>query len=234
MSNPRSQVVGLPGKIVDGMMRRSVRKRFHNVWWSPPSQPVKEPCIFVPNHHGWFDGHLMYHAVTSLGKVTVDWIAEFDAFPLFRFCGGLPFPSNDSSRRAATIRTTVRRMQQEKINLLLFAEGVLHRPPEVLTFGKSLDLICRHVPEAHVIPVAIRYEHSMHERPEAYLLFGNPCPAQGLKSEEVRLKVKSLLDLSAKQISFNPDSFTLLAKGTPDVNERFDLRSTPWSRQKKP
>jgi 1-acyl-sn-glycerol-3-phosphate acyltransferase len=211
------------------MIRRSVKKSFHNVWWSPPSGPIAEPCIFVPNHHGWFDGYLMYHVVTSLGLVTVDWIAEFGAFPLFKFVGGMPFPPDDMAVRVSTMRTTIRQMRQERVNLLLFAEGLLHRPPEVLNFEKSLDLVCRKVPEAQVIPVAIRYEMSMHERPEAFLLFGDPLPAKGLKSEEVRLKVKSLLDLGAKQISFERSAFQLLAVGTADVNERWDMRKAPWN-----
>lgn len=214
------------------MIRRSVRQKFHNVWWIAPELSFPEPCVFVPNHHGWFDGYLMYHAVTRLGRVTLDWIAEFDAFPLFRFCGGMPFPADDPSARARTIRTTIRKMQRENVNLLLFAEGVLHRPPEVLTFGKSLDLVCKRVPEAKVVPVAVRYELSLHERPEAFIVFGEPLAAQGLKAEEVRLKVKSLLDLSAKQISFDRSRFEILAAGTPDVNERWDMRHIPrWARK---
>jgi 1-acyl-sn-glycerol-3-phosphate acyltransferase len=224
MSSAESQINGPIGKIVDGMIRRSVRKNFHNVWWLPPKQVLPETCVFVPNHHGWYDGYLMYHAVTKLECMTLDWIAEFDAFPLFRFVGGMPFPVNDATTRATTIRKTVRALRNQRANLLLFAEGVLHRPPEVLKFGKSLELICSKVPNAHVVPVAIRYEMSLHERPEAFLVFGDPLPASTCRPEEVRLRVKGLLDFAATKISVDRTAFSLLAPGTKDVNERWDMR----------
>jgi 1-acyl-sn-glycerol-3-phosphate acyltransferase len=228
----RSQYIGPIGWGVDRMIRHSVKKSFHSVWWSAPASVVPEPCIFVANHHGWFDGYLMYHAVTKLQCASLDWIAEFDAFPLFKYCGGMPFPADRPMRRSITIRHTIKRMREEKMNLILFAEGILHRPPEILTFGKSLQVLCEKVPGAYVAPVAIRYEIAMHERPQAYLVFGEPQPAQNLSSESVRLKVKSLLDLGAQRISFEPESFDLLARGTQDVNERFDMRNAPWNRKR--
>jgi 1-acyl-sn-glycerol-3-phosphate acyltransferase len=227
----RNQTAGIAGTVVDKMIRRSVRKNFHGVWWAGPSEPIPEPCIFVPNHHGWFDGYLMYHAVTKLSRPSLCWIAEFDAFPLFRHIGGLPFSPQRPLERAATIRTTIRRMRDEKMNLLLFAEGVLHRPPEVLTFRKSLDLVYKQVPEASVVPVAIRYEMSMHERPEAFLLFGQPVAAKDTTPEKTRLQVKGLLDRCAHQISFERENFLPLAQGTQDVNERWDMRKASWPKR---
>src|SRR5665213_1220055 len=131
-----SQAEGVVGRVVDQMIRRTVRKRFRCVHWIRPASAPQEPCILVPNHHGWHDGYVMYHAVTALNLRTVDWIQEFDAFPLFARVGGLPFPLNDATRRAATIRRTIRLMNAEKRNLLLFAESNLHPPPEVVSFGR--------------------------------------------------------------------------------------------------
>ncbi len=222
--NPQEK--GLVGRMVGNMIRRSVKKRFYSVQYLPPAQPISEPCILVPNHHGWHDGYLMFLLAERLQLPIVDWIAEFDAFPLFRSVGGLPFPANNPARRASTIRQTIRHMQNGEKNLILFAEGVLHRPPEVMPFGKSLELLTRRVPNASVIPVAIRYELSMHERPQAYISVGGPVEKGDQMVVTSRLAVKRLLDELAVKIRFQPQEFQSLHQGTRDVNERWDMRGS--------
>ncbi len=214
------------------MIRRSVRKGFRGVYWIPPSEPLNQPSILVPNHHGWHDGYVMYHAITKLGLPTLDWIQEFDTFPLFASIGGMPFPADDPTRRAQTIRRTIRLMKEEKRNLLLFAEQQLHRPPEILRFGKALQTVVKHVPGVEVVPVAIRYELSMHERPECFLMFGKPLKAEAATPDATRLAVKALLDVLAVKVSFAREEFEELAKGTRDVNERMDMRQIPGFRPK--
>lgn len=223
------QVHGTLGRMVDRMIRRSVRRNFRNVYWAPPTLPAPEPAIYVPNHHGWHDGYVMYLALSALGlrKPFHDWIQEYDAFPLFGRIGGMPFPADDAARRAATIRQTIRLMREEGRSLMLFAEGILHRPPELLPFGKSLELIANKVPEAAVIPVAIRYEHSVHERPECHLVFGEPLERGPDLPFRTRLAVKALLDRAAVRVAFEPESFKVLHAGTLDVNERMDMRRIP-------
>jgi 1-acyl-sn-glycerol-3-phosphate acyltransferase len=224
-----NQVQGVLGKAVDAMIRRSVRRTFRNVYWQPPARPIPEPAIYVPNHHGWHDGYLMYLALSALGLQHPfhDWIQEFDAFPLFGRIGGMPFPLGDPAKRAATIRQTIRLMREERRSLMLFAEGVLHRPPELLPFGKSLELVANKVPGVAVIPVAIRYEHNVHERPEASLLFGSPMTAGPDLAARTRLEVWALLDRLAALRAVESESLQILHPGTLDVNERMDMRRMP-------
>lgn len=217
------QQEGLLGLAVDRMIRRSVRKAFHTVHWNAPAAP-EAPAILVANHHGWHDGYLMYLAATQMGLRVVDWIAEFDAFPLFAKVGGMRFPADDPAARAATIRRTIRLMREERRSLLLFAEGVLHRPPGLMTFGKALETVARGVPGVRVVPVAIRYELSMHERPEAWLRFGTEVPVGDGLAVRTRLAVAEGLDALAGELRFSPDRFQVLAPGTLDVNERWDVR----------
>lgn len=209
------------------MIRRAVRKTFRTVSWIPPEIPVRQPAIFVANHHGWHDGYVMYLALSQLNLERFhDWIQEFEAFPLFGKIGGMPFPANDAGRRAQTVRETIRYLKRGH-SMMLFAEGELHRPPALLPFGKSLELLHRHVSEASVVPVAIRYEMSTHERPEAYLRFGKPMTAGDGIASRTRLEVASLLDEIAVTLVTSPERFLTLHKGTLDVNERMDMRSIP-------
>lgn len=228
-----AQIKGLVGRAVDGMVRRSVRHRFHSVHWVPPAEAVQGPVILTANHHGWHDGHLMYLASTALGIEVVDWIEEYDAFPLFGQIGGLPFPNDRPEIRAATIRKTIRGMREGRFSLILFAEGVLHRPPELLTFGRALETVVKNVPQCQVIPVGIRYEYAKHERPEAFLEFGAPLTYSPEIAYQSRLAVKALLDRLAVRILFEPETIKKLAEGTPDVNEKWDMRALPGTRSAK-
>jgi 1-acyl-sn-glycerol-3-phosphate acyltransferase len=206
------------------MIRRSVRKAFHTVHWTPPAPPPAPPAIFVANHHGWHDGYLMYLAATKLGIRVVDWIAEFDSFPLFAKVGGMRFPADDPAARAATIKRTIRLMQNEGTSLLLFAEGILHRPPGLLPFGKALETVSKAVPAAKIVPVAIRYELALHERPEAWLRFGDEVPAGENLAVRTRLAVAAGLDALAGEVRFSPSRFETLVEGTLDINERWYAR----------
>lgn len=215
--------------MVDGMIRRSVRARFRRLYWIPPDVVVS-PTIFVPNHHGWHDGYVMYHALTALNLRFHDWIAEYDAFPMFGKVGGMPFPENDLNRRTQTIRKTMRLMAQEKHSLLLFAEQHLHRGPQVWPMGRALELLAEKVPGVQVVPVAVRYDLSIHERPECYLKFGKPVEGGPDLPHRTRLALLTEMDRLETTLRLEPEVFQVLAKGTLDVNERWDVRRI---RQKK-
>lgn len=210
------------------MVRRSVRKSFKNVYWTPPALVPPGPCLFFANHHGWFDGYLMYHLVKALDRPALDWIQEFGAFPLFAKIGGMPFPADDPAARAKTVRQTIRQMKTEKRSLVLFPEGVLHYPPEILPFGKSFEFVARQVPEATLVPVAIRYEHALHERPEAFLRLGSPVPHGPNLLARARATLQTQLETLAADIRKSPRTdFQILARGTDSVNERWDMRRLP-------
>lgn len=212
------QEQGIVGRLVGNMVRRSVRQRFHTVWWNPPQTLPSAPAILYANHHGWMDGYLMFHLVTKLGLPSVDWIEEYDAFPLFKSIGGVRFASGDAAGRAVAVRQTIRLMREQGKSLVIFPEGVLHRPPDLLPFGKALETVATRVGGVSLVPVAIRYEMSLHERPEAFVALGQPHAWESL--ENCRGRLFALLS------SAEPKGEVLVA-GTRDVNERMDMRRAP-------
>ncbi len=215
------QEEGIIGRAVGGMIRRTVKSRLRNLYWSPPKDPLKQPVIFYANHHGWLDGYLMFEALTKLDIRFLDWIEEFDSFPLFSKVGGMRFAKGDLIGRANTVRTTIKTMRAESRSLILFPEGILHRPPSLLPFGRSLEVVANKVPKASLVPVAIYYELSMHERPEAWLSFGEPHHFESMIHCENTLRQQFE---SLRASVGNQDSFQVLAKGTPSVNERMSMK----------
>lgn len=221
---PHTQEDGFVGRAVGAMIRRSVRKSFRRVYIKDDSISTQSPIIFVVNHHGWFDGYLMYHVVSQLRKKSLDWIEEYDSFPLFRFVGGMPYPRNDTAKRVETVRKTIRAMKEEGKSLVLFAEGVLHDPPSVLKFGRSLELLCKKVPEAEIVPVSIRYDLSIHQRPTAKIWLGPNLKGTPEICEQSRQAIENQLTrIEAMSLS----QFSVLVEGTPDVNERWSMKGLP-------
>lgn len=206
---------GVLGGLVGAMIRRQTRKGFRHILWTPPARPLPEQIILVPNHHGWFDGYVMFLAAKALQRPILDWIAEYESFPLFGKVGGMPFPPADSAVRVATVRRTIRIMLQEKRSLLLFAEGVLHAEPELLPFGRSLEVVSKAVPQAAVIPVGIVYSMGVHQLPEARVRIGEPVEQGPELSTRCRTAVEELLEKEQEEPSTN-----LLLSGTRDINER--------------
>ena len=216
-----NQEEGIIGKIVGAMIRRTVRTRLRNLYWSPPDLKLKTPVILYANHNGWLDGYLMFHAVTKLGIRALDWIEEFDTFPLFAKVGGMRFTRGDIIGRANTIRATIKLMRSEGRSLVVFPEGVLHRPGDVLPFGRALETVAKKVPNADMIPVAIVYELSMHERPEAWISFGEPHKFGSLLQCEEKLMAQ--LTTLKESIKAN-EVFEILVSGTPSINERMSMK----------
>ena len=213
------------------MIYRTLRARFHHIELVLPALPLPRQVILVPNHHGWHDGYVMVALAKYLGRPILDWVADYDAFPLFGQIGGMRFPPDDPAARGATIRRTIRRMRAEDRSLLLFAESELHRGPEVLAFGKTLELMARAVPEAAVVPVGIAYELSMHERPVARVVVGDVVPPREYLSGRTRDAVVRLREEAHS--SFGEPSEILL-KGTYDINERMKPPAFFSRRQKSP
>jgi 1-acyl-sn-glycerol-3-phosphate acyltransferase len=202
--------------MVGAMIRRSVRARFRAVYWKNANDSIEAPAIFFANHHGWHDGYLMYHVVTRLGLPCLDWITEFEAFPLFRFVGGMPFPRDSAQIRAKTIRRTLKAMREHGRSLVLFPEGELHRPPDVRPFERALEWMAARVENCQLIPVAIRYDMSIHERPVAFLHLGLPLEAGCEVGERGRQQIQSML----ATMPLDESAYELLVSGTRSVNER--------------
>ncbi|MFN8220105.1 MAG: hypothetical protein U0S12_08255 [Fimbriimonadales bacterium] len=215
---------GFVGRMVGNLIRRSVKKHFRTVYWTPPAQPVQAPAVLFANHHGWFDGYLLYHAVTRLGVRCVDWIQEFDAFPLFAKVGGMPYRLNDPSGRAATIRRTIRLMQREAKPGPVPGRSAPLPPDDSAVWRRTFELLAKSVPNASFVPVAIRYEHAMHERPEAFLRFGPPIARGDQLSARSKDALQQLLDGVVSDVRERPETFEVLVQGTPSINERWDWR----------
>ncbi len=215
---------GWIGKLVGGMISRSVRRSFRRVYWDKPENLPPGPILFATNHHGWHDGYLMFHLVKAANRPSLDWISEYDAFPLFRYAGGMPFPPNDAGRRAATVRATIREMSTTGRSLIFFPEMHLHPPGDILPLGRAVEMLAKNIPNSSVLPVSIFYRMDIHERPEVFMRIGDRIEMGPEFLDRLREAMER--QLAALRVDAMGDhAFDVLVEGTLDVNERWDFRA---------
>lgn len=222
------QAQGLTGRFVAAMIRRSVRSLFHKVYWSGSAGLPSGATVFACNHFGWHDGYLMFHVAEATSKRCVDWMDDFGSFPMFRAVGALPMPPDDAAARSATLRQTVR-LLRSGVSLVHFPEGRLHRGPGLSESGGVLPFLTRVLGRVEVVPTAITYEQSVHQRPEAFVDLLPPLTLPeadaGAWADAVSAR---LAERRARPGPWPGDA--VLVSGTPDVNERWDWRKSPWGK----
>ena len=178
-------------RIVEMMLRWSLRRSFRRVRWVGPWPPPLPdgPVIAYTNHHHFYDGHLAWLVCTDrLNRPSTLWMQDWDAFPFFAPVGVQPFPPDDPARRAATMRRTARWFRERPATVLVYFPGGTLRPPEQgITFsGADTQRLARLFPDAIWWPLAIHVTWRGASAPTALLSGGRPHQADGSEPERLR------------------------------------------------
>ncbi len=179
-------------RLVEALLQFDLRRAFQRVCWVgewPPALP-EGPVIAYANHHHFYDGHLAWLLFyRQLERPPTLWMAEWDRYPFFAAVGAQPFPPDDPSRRAATIRRTAWRFRaRPRTVLVYYPEGTLHSPDEgIRAFDASaLERLARLYPDATWWPYAVHVTWWNEATPTALLTGGTPHEADG--QEHTRLQ----------------------------------------------
>lgn len=152
---------------------------------TPPAEthglPGKAPVILYANHHHFYDGHLLWYLIhTCLQRPATIWMNEWEHYPFFAAVGAQPFPTDDASRRAATIRRTARRFRERPRTVLAyFPEADLHAPAaSIQPFpAGAINRLGRLYPAATWWPIAIDVTSWGDKYPTVCLQPGTPHKA---------------------------------------------------------
>jgi 1-acyl-sn-glycerol-3-phosphate acyltransferase len=217
----------LARRFAERLMARALARKFRRVVWLGPLPALPEaPVVLYANHHYFHDGYLLWHlAYRHLGRPPVLWMEAWDAVPLFGPAGALPFPADDTRRRTATVRETVRRMTAApRTVLLLYPEGVLGPPDAGLApFRADLARLARVLPSAtRWWPVALRVTWWGDERPSA-LLTGGPVHDAPDGGERERLAALLERLTAARPDDLAAGRARVLLDGGRDPHARWDL-----------
>lgn len=220
MPLPPASVDPIPW-LVEALLRHDLRRSFRRIAWVgshwPPALP-DGPVIAYANHHHYYDGHLGWLLFDRhLDRPTTLWMADWDRFPFFGALGAQPFPPNDPTRRAATLRRTARRFRDTPSTVLIYyPEGALSSPDGGLApfDTEARQRMARLYPEATWWPYAVHVTWRGDARPVALLTGGTPHDG-GPDRDRLRACMETLC-------SPDPPTHTLL-EGTPSAAEQWSF-----------
>ena len=163
--------------------RRLLRRAFARVRVGGAAWPGGDgPVIAYANHGAWWDPVLavfLSHDVFRRDGYGLMDGTQLLRYPFFRRLGCFGVTGEglaiDDARAVAEYATRVLRGGAGRA-LWLFPQGVLLPARAPLRFRSGLARISRAVPEAPLVPVAVRYEFRDHARPECVVRIGEATP----------------------------------------------------------
>lgn len=160
---------------------------------------LTQPVILVSNHTSWWDP--LVCLLVAVRMVDCDPFAMMDAnnlrkLPFFARVGAFGVERGEKGKGLAreSIDYAVGLLDRPGRFVWIFPQGderpINQRP---LGFRRGAAVVSERVPDAAVVPLAIRYVFGHTEKPFLYLNFGPPVPMQG-DIEARRLAMENAVD----------------------------------------
>ena len=184
----------------DGWCRRALRRSFHAAHLYLPDGGAAwddaDPSagrLYIANHASFWDGVLLYwllrRRLGTAGRrrvyamVDAEQVAEH---PFFRRCGAFSVDRSDARDGLAAVAYAADRLA-EGAAVVIFPQGAIapadRRP---LGFEGGLGRIVARCPSAAVVPVGLRYEFWLEQRPEAMVAVGRALRFGNLRADAGR------------------------------------------------
>ena len=168
--------------------RRLLRRSFGRVWLGGAPWPAGDgPTIGYLNHSAWWDPILVFflsHDLFRRDGYGLMQGAQLVRFPFFRRigCFGVTDSSVDDARGVALYAARTLRAGPDRA-LWIFPQGELLPDRVPLRFRSGAARFARAVPEAPLVPVAVRYVFRHEQYPDCFVRVGEPVrPAELARS----------------------------------------------------
>ncbi len=209
--------------LVRKSIRATLRGSFRRICWTGelPDAPTSVPVVVYSNHNHFLDGHLLWLVANELFRRRfVVWMEELDRFPFFAAVGAMPFPSDESERRSATVLRTRSILKARPDSVLAYFPGGALREPERRLPSpdpRTFERLARIMAPAVWMPIAIHVTWWGESKPTALLASG-PLH-QGITGDEMKRLAEVLEDLRTP----DPTITATLLEGSRGPNERWNL-----------
>jgi 1-acyl-sn-glycerol-3-phosphate acyltransferase len=211
-------------------LRRLFRRHFHalRLLGEPPSPPTNLSLVLVPNHGTWWDGFFLHFLNRMLLKRRLHLMMleeQLHRFQFFRLVGAFGIRPGSLSAVSAALGYSASVLADPANALCVFPQGRMRHPGlRPLDFRRGLERILHeHGGPVAILPLAIRCDFGIDQRPEAYFRFDvchevSPQNFGGVGWLEER--TAALLDQTDQAIASGEPGRVLLAGRAP-VNERW-------------
>jgi 1-acyl-sn-glycerol-3-phosphate acyltransferase len=197
--NPIAQV------LFDRYIMRLMRRSFHaaHLIGDVPELKPDKPLLLMPNHNSWWDGFFIHllnkHSYNR--KIYIMMLEEqLRKYWFFRSVGAYSIDPGKPRSVIESLEYTSGIMKQEGGAALfcLFPQG------ELLPYGAPLNyergykwIVKRSDGAAILLPLAMKVEQRIEQRPEVFFLFGNPIDVSSMHCPDPRFMVQMHTTLMA-------------------------------------
>lgn len=194
--------------VVEALLLQSLKGSLRGVYLR--GEAPAGPLVLVLNHHGFFDGHLVWLLGKLYRRPLSLLVAEENlrAFPVLKLVGAL---------EAGRVREALRRLKRGEW-VALFPEGAMRYPGPLgpLREGASWLAEKAGVP---LLPVALRVVLRGYEHPEAFVWIGKPIPPKEARALGGLLQRLDAL-LAQTHPREVPEGFREVLRGRRSLEER--------------
>jgi len=196
------------------------------------------PTIIYANHSNWWDGFTAYFLSSGLWKKD-DYLMmdseQMKKYSFFKYIGVFSVDRNDSNEVLKTINYAVTLLKNTNRYLWIFPQGGI-QPQDVrpVRFFPGITKIAEKTGEVNLLPVAMRYEFLLEQRPEIFIKVGEPdifnnmnMPKDYTKYLENKFE-NELNSLKDNVVNQHFDSFKTVFQGKQSRNTTID-NLTPFN-----
>ena len=186
--------------IYSAYARRLIRKQFGSLQISGSGFPATERMVIAyMNHSSWWDAVIPVHLSHDLFPREIHALMEGEQikkYPFFRHlgCFGPTEKTVADAKAVVEHAVSVLRSAKEPAVFWIFPQGAILPSRVPMKFKSGLARIAEKVPEAVVIPVAIRYEFTKNEKPDCFVRIGEPVAQSEESHSRFTLRLEQRLE----------------------------------------
>jgi 1-acyl-sn-glycerol-3-phosphate acyltransferase len=185
--------------IYSAYARRLIRKQFRSVRLSGIAFPETDlPVIAYMNHSTWWDAIVPVHLSHDLFRREIHALMEGEQikkYPFFRHLGCFGPTESGIADARAVLEHSVSVLRKGKQPILwICPQGAIFPSRIPMKFKSGLARIAEAVPEAILIPVAVRYEFLKQEKPGCFVRTGEPVVRSEESNPQFTRRLEAILD----------------------------------------
>ena len=189
----------------------------------------RTPAILAANHSNWWDGFLAYFLTNRLMKcddyLMMD-IEQLKRYSFFRYIGVFSVDRKNPAEAMRSINYAADIIKDSNRCLWIFPQGEMTpQDKRPLVFYSGISKIAERAGKVQIIPVAIRYEFLMEQRPEVFISIGSPVDfTAGNKNftKELEQLMTKLLDNLKNDVTNGTGKLEIVFTGKSSRNKSFD------------
>jgi len=162
------------------------------------------PVILYANHSNWWDGFIAYYLTNRLWKkddhLMMD-IEQMKTYSFFKYIGVFSVDRKHPKSAVESIEYAANLLKGTNKYMWIFPQGTMqpqdYRPIE---FYNGITKLTEKLGGVNLLPVSIRYEFLMEQRPEVFIKLGEPDVVKGIPAKELTSVLQNKLVLQLDEL----------------------------------